>query len=110
MTDKSRGTRPLSLMAKVAIKQMPASTYRWLSRLYWRYLASQESQSPACASPNQRAITKRVPWSLAAGVAACVGMGNTVLFMSVAQRVAVACFLVWLVVISCNLWRCTDRW
>ncbi len=60
---------------------------------------------PTSAGKASVAGPRRVSWPLALGVVASIGMGNLMLSMGIAQRLAAAFFLVWLTVVSWKLWR-----
>ena len=48
---------------------------------------------------------RAVSWSLAAGVAVSVALGNSVIPMGIAQRLAAACLLLWLGIVGWRLCR-----
>ena len=60
---------------------------------------------PASAGRAAAAAPRAVSWSLAAGVAASVALGHSVLPMGIGQRLAASCLLVWLVILGWRLWR-----
>ena len=60
---------------------------------------------PTAAGKASAAGPKWLSWPLAAGIAAIIGMGNVLLSMGIAQRLAATCFLVWLGVVGLRLWR-----
>lgn len=60
---------------------------------------------PTSAGRASGAGPRAVSWPLAAGVAVSVVLGHSVLPMGVAQRLAAACLLVWLGIVSWKLYR-----
>ena len=63
------------------------------------YLFPSSAGSAAAVAP------RRISWSLAAGVAASVALGHSVMPMGVGQRLAATCLLVWLAVLGLRLRR-----
>ncbi|MGH2360990.1 MAG: hypothetical protein ACRDGM_10700 [bacterium] len=57
---------------------------------------------PAGAGRAVAAAPRALSWSLAAGVAASVALGHSVVPMGISQRLAAVCLLVWLAVLG---WR-----
>jgi len=57
---------------------------------------------PSMAGPAAWVAPRALCWSLAAGVAAAVALGQSVLPMGVGQRLAAACLFAW---IACVGWR-----
>jgi hypothetical protein len=57
---------------------------------------------PSTAGNAARAAPRWISWSLAAGVAASVAVGHSLLPMGVGQRVAALCLIVWLTILG---WR-----
>jgi hypothetical membrane protein len=57
---------------------------------------------PSGAGRGAVAAPRAVSWSLAAGVAASVALGHSVLPMGIGQRMAAACLLLWLAIVG---WR-----
>jgi len=57
---------------------------------------------PSMAGPAAWVAPRALSWSLAAGVAAAVALGQSVLPMGVGQRLAAACLFAW---IACVGWR-----
>jgi hypothetical membrane protein len=60
---------------------------------------------PSGAGRAAFAASRAISWSLAAGVAASVVLGHSVLPMGVGQRLAAACLLLWLGIVSWQLLR-----
>jgi hypothetical protein len=60
---------------------------------------------PAEAGRASTAAPRAVSWTLAAGVAASVALGHSVLPMGVGQRLAAACLLLWLAILGWKLRR-----
>jgi hypothetical protein len=60
---------------------------------------------PTCAGRASVAAPRAVSWSLAAGVAVSVALGNSVIPMGIAQRLAAACLLLWLGIVGWRLCR-----
>ena len=60
---------------------------------------------PAYAGRASIAAPRAVSWSLAAGVAASVVLGDSVMPMGIAQRLAAACLLLWLGIVGWRLFR-----
>lgn len=60
---------------------------------------------PSGAGRAAAAAPRSISWSLAAGVAASVALGHSVLPMGVGQRLAALCLIVWLAVLG---WRFMD--
>ncbi len=57
---------------------------------------------PSSASHAAAAAPRSISWSLAAGVAASVALGHSLLPMGIGQRLAALCLIVWLAVLG---WR-----
>jgi hypothetical protein len=60
---------------------------------------------PTSAGRASVAAPRAVSWSLAAGVAVSVALGDSVIPMGIAQRLAAACLLLWLGVVGWRLIR-----
>lgn len=60
---------------------------------------------PACSGRASASAPRWVSWTLAAGVAASVALGHSVVPMGVGQRMAAACLLLWLGVTGWRLSR-----
>ena len=60
---------------------------------------------PSSAGRASAAAPRALSWSLAAGVAASVALGHSVLPMGIGQRLAAGCLLVWLTILGWRLWR-----
>jgi hypothetical protein len=60
---------------------------------------------PTSAGRASVAAPRAVSWSLAAGVAISVAMGDSVIPMGIAQRLAAACLLLWLGIVAWRLVR-----
>ena len=60
---------------------------------------------PTCAGRASIAAPRAVSWSLAVGVAVSVALGDSVLPMGIAQRLAAACLLLWLGLVGWRLSR-----
>ncbi len=60
---------------------------------------------PASAGRASVAAPRAVSWSLAAGVAASVVLGHSVMPMGIGQRFAAACLLLWLGIVGWRLFR-----
>ena len=60
---------------------------------------------PTSAGRASAAAPRAVSWSLAAGVAASVALGHSILPMGIGQRLAAGCLLVWLVILGWRLGR-----
>jgi len=61
---------------------------------------------PSSAGRAAAAAPRSISWSLAAGVAASVALGHSLLPMGVGQRLAALCLVVWLIVLG---WRFGSR-
>jgi len=61
---------------------------------------------PTDAGRAASAVPRALSWSLAAGVAASVALGHSVLPIGIGQRLAAACLLVWLSILG---WRLKPR-
>lgn len=60
---------------------------------------------PTSAGRASIAARRPVSWSLAAGVAVSVALGDSVVPMGIAQRLAAACLLLWLGIVGWRLFR-----
>ena len=60
---------------------------------------------PTSAGRASVAAPRVVSWSLAAGVAVSVALGDSVIPMGIAQRLAAACLLLWLGIVGWRLFR-----
>jgi hypothetical membrane protein len=60
---------------------------------------------PSGAGRASAAAPRAISWSLAAGVAASVALGHSVLPMGIGQRLAAACLLAWLAILGWRLRR-----
>ena len=60
---------------------------------------------PSSAGRASAAAPRALSWSLAAGVAASVALGHSVLPMGIGQRLAAGCLLVWLAILGWRLGR-----
>jgi len=60
---------------------------------------------PTSAGRASVAAPRAVSWSLAAGVAVSIALGDSVIPMGIAQRLAAACLLLWLGILGFRLFR-----
>ncbi len=60
---------------------------------------------PTSAGRASVAAPRAISWSLAAGVAVSVALGDSVIPMGIAQRLAAACLLLWLGIVGWRLFR-----
>ena len=60
---------------------------------------------PSLAGRGAILAGRSVSWSLAAGVAASVALGHTLLPMGIAQRLAAGCLLLWIMIVGYRLCR-----
>lgn len=60
---------------------------------------------PSSAGPASVAAPRAVSWSLAAGVAASVALGHSILPIGVGQRLAAGCLVLWLIILAWRLRR-----
>ena len=61
---------------------------------------------PSAAGNARHLAPRSISWSLAAGVAASVALGHSILPMGIGQRLAAACLVAWLAVVG---WRLMAR-